>query len=186
MYLCCNWQNWECEWRRYFCYYSVISCVLTFWFKASLFECDVHQACQTGWCLRVVVSKEVWRWAAQFKKYAKITFECMMVVRWMHLSRGWFYPRRSSTRAEFGEGWSRGWERWWGVMYCWNEFRSSFSLHYKSFCVAFLWSLYFYMFYWLQWWWWLIWKSKLVRCNNKYNNNSNNKNKNEIQFLILM
>jgi len=46
--------------------FSVTSCVLSFWFKASLLEYDVHPARQTRGCLRAVVSKEIWRWAAQF------------------------------------------------------------------------------------------------------------------------
>jgi len=34
-----------------FCYFLIISCLLSFWFKGSLFKCDLDQACQNHWCL---------------------------------------------------------------------------------------------------------------------------------------
>jgi hypothetical protein len=40
-------QGYRCEWRRHFCCCSISFCWLAFWFKGSVFECDLDQACQT-------------------------------------------------------------------------------------------------------------------------------------------
>jgi hypothetical protein len=99
------------------CYFSIILflCLLSFWFRGFKFECDLDEERHTR-CLQFVVGQESWRWATQFEKFTE-GVECMMDMLGRILDQGWFYSRHNS-----GEGWDGG------VKYCWNQYRSNFSL----------------------------------------------------------
>jgi len=85
----------------YICYFSVISCLLSFWFKGSTFKCDLGQACQNRWFLQAIVSHKIWRWAISFEKYAE---------------RNDFSPDSKMAIAA-----SRSWTHWLAAMSAWYE-----------------------------------------------------------------